>query len=310
MIPCIHKTMVFGGCALPGVGICPRWEGILWMRSAGEWHLSTLGGCFVDAHCRGSAFVHAGRVFCGGALPGGGLHPRWEGILWIDAPAGNGFSRKDTFFGDKSISFGAAMEFSPGNWPHLGTKFPPTMASPGNCYHLWTKFTAGSGFSRKDTFFGDKSISFGAAMEFSPGNWPHLGTKFPPTMASPGNCYHLGSKLPSGSGFSRKDTFFGDKSISLGAAMEFSPGNWPHLGTKFPAAMVSPGNCYHLGTKFPAAMASPGNCYHLGTKFPAGSGFSQKLLPFGDKNQHFMACIAGSFADICSFLKKIWPTAE
>ena len=121
MIPCIHKTMVFCGCALPGV-----------------------------------AFVHAGRVFCGCALPGGGICPRWEGILWIDAPAGNGFSRKllpfgdkvpagngfsrkDTFFGDKSISLGAAMEFSPGNCYHLGTKFPPAMVSPGNCYHLGIK---------------------------------------------------------------------------------------------------------------------------------------------------------------------------
>ena len=57
MIPCIHKTTVFCGCALPGGGFHPRWEGILWMRTAGRRHLSTLGGYFVDRCSRRQWFL-------------------------------------------------------------------------------------------------------------------------------------------------------------------------------------------------------------------------------------------------------------
>ena len=169
-------------------------------RTALRRHLSTLGGYFVDAHCRGVAFVHAGRVFCGCALPGGGICPRWRGVLWIDAPAGNGFSRKLATFGD---IVPLRQWFLPERYLYRGQKYFP-----------WRRYGV---FSRKLLPFGDK--------------------------------------VPAGNGFSRKLLSFGDK-------------------------------------------------------VPAGNGFSRKLLPFGDKNQHFMACITGGFADICSFIKKIWPTAE
>ena len=127
--------------------------------------------------------IHKTMVFCGCALLGGGICPRWEGVLWIDAPSGNGFSRKLATFGD---IVPLRQWFLPERYLFRGQKYFP---------------------------------------------WRRYGV------------------------FSRKLLPFGDK-------------------------------------------------------VPAGNGFSQKLLPFGDKNQHFMACIAGSFADICSFIKKIWPTAE
>jgi len=62
------------------------------MRTAGGRHLSTLGGYFVDAHCPGVAFVHTGRVFCGCALPWGGICPHWEGILWMRTAGGRHLS--------------------------------------------------------------------------------------------------------------------------------------------------------------------------------------------------------------------------
>jgi len=94
----VHAGRVFCGCALPGGGICPHWEGILWMRTALGWHLSTLGGYFVDAHCPGVAFVHTGRVFCGCALPGGGICPRWEGVLWMRTALRWQFCRYEHFY--------------------------------------------------------------------------------------------------------------------------------------------------------------------------------------------------------------------
>ena len=94
-------------------------------------------------------------------------------------PPGVSFSRKDTSFGDKSISLSTPRAFPPGNRSHSGIKCLP-----------------GEGSSRKDTSFGDKSIS------------PRTPRAFPPE-----NRNHLGTKCLPGEGFSRKDTSFGDKSI-------------------------------------------------------------------------------------------------
>ena len=52
-----------------------------------------------------------------------------------------------------------------------------------------------------------------------------------------------------GVGFSRKDTSFGDKSISLSAERAFPPGNRSQLGIKCPRGRVPPRKIPLLGTK-------------------------------------------------------------
>ena len=58
-----------------------------------------------------------------------------------------------------------------------------------------------------------------------------------------------GERDGEGVGFSRKDTSFGDKSISLSAERAFPPGNRSQLGIKCPRGRVPPRKIPLLGTK-------------------------------------------------------------